>query len=181
MISLHLLSRAQEKRLVFRFSVYSHTSQFSYLSRLTFDVWNEFQFALKENFRKPELTDFDFVSLPLPSFLSFFWYSFWTGFFVVAVFCGFWPEFCTGSIIQSVLAIRALRKFSFGLARPPSESNRSILSHCIASFNFSLSNYLIQEDVRSDVLAGVDFVFVSFHSFLAVWAYICAGCVSLGS
>jgi hypothetical protein len=158
----------KEKRLGFRLSVYSHISQFSYPSQLTFDVWNESQFALKENFRKPELSGFDFVSLPSPSFLSFFWYSFWTGFFIVAVFFEFCPEFCAGSIIQSVLAIRALRKFSFGLARPPSESNRSILSHCIASFNFSLSNYLIQEDFRKPELAGFDFVSLPLPSFLTV-------------
>ena len=93
-----------------------------------------------------------------PSFLSFFWYSPWTGFFVVAVFFRFCPEFCTGSIIQGVLAIRALRHFSYDLAFLPSESNRSILSHCITSFNFSLSNYLIQEDFRKPELAGFDFV-----------------------
>ena len=109
-----------------------------------FDVWNESQFALRQDFRKPELADFDFVSLPLPSFLSFFWYSFWTGFFVVAVFFEICPKFCAGSIIQSVLAIRTLRQFSYDLALLPSESLRSILSHCITSLNFSLSNYIIQ-------------------------------------
>src|SRR5690606_39060521 len=50
------------------------------------------------------------------------------------------PEFCTGSIIQGVLAIRALRHFSYDLALLPS---KFILGHCITSFNFSLSNYII--------------------------------------
>ena len=106
-----------------------------------------------------------------PSFLSFrylFRYSFWTGFFVVAVFFEFCPEFCAGSIIQSVLAIRALRQFSYDLALLPAESNRSILRHCITSFNFSLSNYLIQEDFRKPELAGFDFVSLPLPSFLTV-------------
>lgn len=65
-----------------------------------------------------------------PSFLSF-GYSFRTGFFVVAVFFRFCPEFCAGSIIQGVLAIRTLRQFNYDLAFLPSES---ILAHCIPSF-----------------------------------------------
>jgi hypothetical protein len=106
-----------------------------------------------------------------PSFLSFrylFRYSFWTGFFVVAVFFRFSPEFCTGSIIQSVLAIRALRQCNYDLAFLPSESFGSILGHYITSFNFSLSNYLIQEDFRKPELAGFAFVSLPLPSFLTV-------------